>query len=83
MINVVKAGDRVGVIGIGGLGHLAIQFANKLGAHVVVFSSTASKVDEAKAFGAKEFVLLSEPEKVTEPIDVLVLTGSSLPDFSK
>lgn len=83
MFGIVKPGDRVGVIGIGGLGHLAIQFANKLGAQVVVFSSTPAKEEEAKAFGAKEFYLISEPEKIKEPIDILVLTGSSYPDFTK
>lgn len=83
MFGTIKPGDRVGVIGIGGLGHLAIQFASKLGAEVVVFSTTAQKEEEARAFGAKEFYLLSEPEKIKEPIDVLVLTGSKFPDFSK
>jgi D-arabinose 1-dehydrogenase-like Zn-dependent alcohol dehydrogenase len=83
LISVVKPGDRVGIIGIGGLGHLAIQFASKLGAEVVVFSTTEKKEAEARAFGADEFYLLSEPEKVKEPIDVLVLTGSKVPDFTK
>jgi D-arabinose 1-dehydrogenase-like Zn-dependent alcohol dehydrogenase len=83
MVNVVKPGDRVGIVGIGGLGHLAIQFADKLGAEVVVFSTKAEKEAEARGFGAKEFYLLGEPEKVKEPVDVLVLTGNSYPDFSK
>lgn len=52
----VNASSRVGVIGIGGLGHLAIQFAKAFGAHVTAFSSTPSKEDEAKGFGADEFV---------------------------
>lgn len=73
----------MGIVGIGGLGHLAIQFAAKFGAEIVVFSTSDSKVDEAKRFGAKEFYLLSELEKITKPIDVLVLTGSSYPDFTK
>lgn len=70
-------------MGIGGLGHLAIQFANKLGAEVVVFSTTASKEEEAKKFGAREFYLLNEPEKIKVPVDVLLLTGAQHPDFSK
>jgi D-arabinose 1-dehydrogenase-like Zn-dependent alcohol dehydrogenase len=82
LIDVLKPGQRVGVVGIGGLGHLAIQFAAKLGAEVVVFSTTKAKEAEAKGFGAAEFCLLSEPEKVSAPIDVLVLTGNSYPDFS-
>ena len=48
----IKPTDRVGVIGIGGLGHLALQFANKWGCHVTAFSSSANKADEAKKMGA-------------------------------
>lgn len=50
----VKPTDRVGVIGIGGLGHLALQFLNKWGCHVVAFSSSDSKRDEAMKLGAHE-----------------------------
>jgi D-arabinose 1-dehydrogenase-like Zn-dependent alcohol dehydrogenase len=81
LINVIQPGRRVAVLGIGGLGHLAIQFAAKLGAEVVVFSSSPDKESEARAFGASEFYLLSEPEKIRSPVDVLVLTGSKYPDF--
>lgn len=83
LVKYVKAGDRVGVVGIGGLGHLAIQFASKMGAEVVVFSSTGEKEGEAKAFGAGEFVLSGEPGKVSSPVDVLLLTGSGYPDWEK
>lgn len=48
----IKPTDRVGVIGIGGLGHLALQFANKWGCHVTAFTSSAGKADEAKKMGA-------------------------------
>ena len=79
----VKPRDRVGIIGIGGLGHLAIQFAAKMGAEVVVFSTSKSKEKEALGFGASEFVLLSEPETIKAPVDVLILTGSKYPDWDK
>ncbi len=52
----VKPTDRVGVIGIGGLGHLAIQFLNKWGCHVTAFTSTESKADEARSMGAHQVV---------------------------
>jgi len=52
----VKPTDRVGVIGIGGLGHLALQFLNKWGCEVTAFSSTAGKEAEAKAMGAHHVV---------------------------
>jgi uncharacterized zinc-type alcohol dehydrogenase-like protein len=48
--------SHVGVIGIGGLGHLAIRFARAFGCEVTAFSSTPEKADEAKALGAHHFV---------------------------
>lgn len=53
---------RVGIIGIGGLGHLAIQFAAKWGCHVTAFSSSADKEAEAKSLGAHDFVSSTDPE---------------------
>lgn len=83
LVDVVKPFQRVGIIDIGGLGHLAIQYANKLGAEVVVFSTSRNKEAEAKGFGASEFYLLNETEKVTAPIDILVVAGSHYPDWDK
>ena len=48
----VKPTDRVGVIGIGGLGHMALQFMNKWGCHVTAFTTSDSKTEEAKRMGA-------------------------------
>ena len=82
--NNVKAYHRVGVLGIGGLGHLAIQFAAKMGCEVVVFSSTTSKKAEALEFGAREFHSVTELGKGENirPIDHLLVTSHSLPDWS-
>ena len=52
----VRPTDRVGVIGIGGLGHLALQFLNKWGCEVTAFTSTPDKVDELSALGAHRIV---------------------------
>lgn len=52
----VKPTDRVGVIGIGGLGHLAIQFLNKWGCEVTAFTSSDSKAQEARDLGAHRVV---------------------------
>lgn len=52
----VSPASRVGVIGIGGLGHLALQFARAFGAEVTAFSSSPGKEDEAMAMGAHRFV---------------------------
>ncbi len=57
----VRPTDRVGIIGIGGLGHMALQFANKWGCHVTAFTSSDSKADEAKKMGAHEVVNTKAP----------------------
>ena len=49
-----KPTDRVGIIGIGGLGHLAVKFAAAYGCHVTAFTSSESKFEEAKGFGANQ-----------------------------
>ncbi|KAJ2553714.1 hypothetical protein EV175_002844 [Coemansia sp. RSA 1933] len=60
----VKKGDRVGVIGIGGLGHLAIQYASALGAEVVAFSHSPNKREQCLELGASKFVDTSNKEEV-------------------
>ena len=75
-----KPGDRVGIFGIGGLGHLAIQFASKFGAEVVAFSSRKDKEPEARALGAREFYQQSRLEDLKAPIDVLLVCGGQ-PDW--
>jgi uncharacterized zinc-type alcohol dehydrogenase-like protein len=52
----VRPTDRVGVIGIGGLGHMAIMFLNKWGCEVTAFTSTGAKAEEARRMGAHEVV---------------------------
>ncbi len=52
----VQPTDRVGVIGIGGLGHFALQFLNKWGCEVTAFTSTGAKADEARRMGAHKVV---------------------------
>lgn len=56
----VKPGDKVAVIGLGGLGHMAVKIAAAMGAEVTVFSSSNKKKDDALKFGAKHFAVLSE-----------------------
>lgn len=80
----VRSTDRVGVLGVGGLGHLAIQFAAKMGCEVVVFSSTDSKKEEAMKLGASEFYATKglKEIKVEKPIDHLLVTTSFNPDWN-
>lgn len=80
----VRPGMRVGIYGIGGLGHLAIQFAAKMGCEVVVYSTSAAKEAEARGWGASEFHLVSDMFETTKaPIQVLVIAGSHYPDFQR
>ncbi len=55
-------GKTVGVVGLGGLGHMAVKLAKALGAHVVLFTTSASKVEDAKRLGADEVVLSTDAE---------------------
>lgn len=66
----VKPTDRVGVIGIGGLGHLALQFLNRWGCEVTAFTSSDAKRDEAMKLGAHHVVNSTRPEQLAS------LTGS-------
>ncbi|VUC25778.1 unnamed protein product [Clonostachys rosea] len=80
----VSLGQRVGILGIGGLGHLAIQYASKMGAATVVYSTTADKEAEARFWGASEFYLVNEMfDKQQEPVDVLIIAGTKYPDWDK
>lgn len=60
----VKAGDKVGVIGIGGLGHFAVQWAKAMGAEVVALSSSDRKRDDAKALGCDDYVITKDTESM-------------------
>lgn len=80
----VTTDKRVGILGIGGLGHLAIQYADKMGAEVVIYSTSASKEAEARQLGAKEFHLIGNMfSEIKAPIDVLVICGTKYPDWDR
>ncbi|KAK6955712.1 hypothetical protein Daesc_003355 [Daldinia eschscholtzii] len=75
--------ETVGVIGLGGLGHLAIQFAAKMGNRVVVLSGSDRKKQQAFDLGAHEFVSIKGKDKleVSTPIDRLLVTTSAQPNW--
>lgn len=58
----VKPGDTVGVVGLGGLGHMGVKFAKAMGAHVTVISHSPNKKDDALALGADDFLATKDPE---------------------
>lgn len=73
----VGPGKKVGVVGIGGLGHMGIKLAHALGAHVVAFTTSESKRDAAKALGADQVVVSRNPDEMaahTASLDFLLNT---------
>lgn len=64
----VTSGKKVGVVGLGGLGHMAVKFAVALGAHVVVFTTSASKVEDALRLGAHEVVISRNEDEMKKHI---------------
>lgn len=73
----IKPTDRVGVIGIGGLGHLALQFLNKWGCEVFAFTSSESKRAEVQKFGAHHAINSRDPaqlEKIAGSLDYIINT---------
>ena len=57
-------GKKVGVVGLGGLGHMGVKFAKAFGAHVVVFSTSASKKEDALRLGADEVIISTNSEEM-------------------
>ena len=80
----VNPSSRVGVVGIGGLGHLAIQFARVFGAEVTAFSTSAAKEEEARALGAHHFVNSRESKALKEVVgsqDLILNTANADQDW--
>ena len=62
----VGKGDKVGVVGLGGLGHMGVKLAHALGAHVVMFTTSPGKADDARRLGADEVVISRNPEEMAK-----------------
>lgn len=60
----VKKGDKVGVIGLGGLGHMGVKFAHALGAHVVMITRSPEKSEDAKRLGADEVLISTHDDEM-------------------
>lgn len=81
----VEPGCRVGIVGIGGLGHLAIQFAHALGCEVTALSSSPGKEGEARALGADHFLLSTDQaamEAAEFGFDLLLCTAQAGNDWA-
>jgi len=77
-------GKKVAIIGMGGLGHVGVQIAAKMGAEVVVISQTMGKKDDGLRFGASDYYATSEPERLRElrgSLDLMVSTVAAVADL--
>jgi uncharacterized zinc-type alcohol dehydrogenase-like protein len=81
----VKAGDRVAVVGLGGLGHMAVKLAAAMGAHVTVLSTSESKRADAQALGARDFASTRDGSVFKEranTFDFIIDTVSAPHDYN-
>ena len=62
----VSPGQNVGVVGLGGLGHMAIQIAKAMGAHVTLFTTSPGKLEDAKKLGAERVVISKDAEAMAK-----------------
>jgi alcohol dehydrogenase (NADP+) len=67
--NNVRKGQKVGIVGLGGLGHMGVKIAKALGAHVVVFTTSPNKVDDALRLGADEVVNSKDAEAMKKHLN--------------
>lgn len=81
----VRENQKVGIVGLGGLGHMGVKFAASMGANVTVFSTSPSKEEDARKLGAHEFVVTKEAENM-KPLagkfDFILDTVSAAHDLS-
>jgi alcohol dehydrogenase (NADP+) len=72
-------GKKVGIVGLGGLGHMGVKFASAFGAHTVLFTTSAGKIDDGKRLGADEVVLSrdeSAMKRHTGSFDLILSTAA-------
>lgn len=81
-----KAGDRVGVVGLGGLGHMAVKLAASMGAEVTLFSTSPKKQEDARRLGAHNFVISKDDSalaKLGNQFDLIINTVSAPHDYNR
>jgi uncharacterized zinc-type alcohol dehydrogenase-like protein len=80
-----KPGDRVGVVGLGGLGHMGVKLAASMGAEVTVFSTSSGKEADAKKLGAAHFAVTKDGsvfQKLAGKFDLILDTVSAQHDYN-
>lgn len=75
----VKKGDKVGVIGLGGLGHMGIKLASAMGAHVVMITRSPSKAEDAKKLGAHEVLISTDEEQMQKHLSSFDFLLNTIP----
>lgn len=78
-------GKKVGVVGLGGLGHMGVKIAHAMGAHVVLFTTSAAKVDDGKRLGADEVVISKNADEMAahaNSFDLIVNTVAAQHDLN-
>ena len=81
----LQKGQRLGVIGLGGLGHMALKFGHAFGAHVTQFTTSPGKEADAKKLGADEVVVTRDPknlEKLADGLDLIIDTVAAPHDIA-
>ena len=81
----VGPGKKVGVVGLGGLGHLGLKFAHAFGAHVVQYTTSESKVEDAKKLGADEVIISKDKDAMAKhagTFDFILDTVSATHDMN-
>ncbi|WP_028214516.1 NAD(P)-dependent alcohol dehydrogenase [Paraburkholderia mimosarum] len=78
-------GKKVGIVGLGGLGHMGVKIAHAMGAHVVLFTTSPSKIEDGKRLGADEVVISKDPEQMAKhanSFDLIVNTVAAQHDLN-
>ncbi|NIF56640.1 NAD(P)-dependent alcohol dehydrogenase [Burkholderia sp. Ax-1724] len=78
-------GKKVGIVGLGGLGHMGVKLAHAMGAHVVLFTTSPSKIEDAKRLGADEVVISKNPEEMeahANSFDLIINTVAAQHDLN-
>ncbi len=81
----MQPGQKIGIVGVGGLGHLALQFAYALGYEVTAFSSSSDKKEQALGFGAQQFILSTDKSSMRQVdygFDQLLVTANDGIDWA-
>ena len=82
----VKKGDKVGVVGLGGLGHMAVKLASSMGAEVTMLSRSPEKEKDASELGAAHFALTTDEEvmkSISSSFDLIIDTVSAVHDYNE